>query len=147
MIPERYAPMTYALFRIVFGFVFLCFGLQKLLGWFGGSGPTGGAVELMTLQGAAGLVETVCGLLVMLGLLTKLAAFVASGEMAVAYWYIHVSVIAMGDKGAGLPLGLHPLMNNGVNAALFCFAFLYIATRGAGIWSIDAARAQPPARG
>src|SRR5688572_25779619 len=100
MIPERYAPTTYALFRIVFGFLFLCFGLQKVLGWFGGQ-----QAALMSLQGAAGLIETVCGLLIMIGLFTKPAAFLASGEMAVAFWYIHVSVIGMGPKGPGLPTG------------------------------------------
>jgi putative oxidoreductase len=120
MIPERYAPMTYALFRIVFGFVFMLFGLQKMFGWLGGQ-----QAELMTLQPAA---------------------FLASGEMAVAYWYIHVSVIAMGEKGPGLPIGLLPVMNNGERATLFCFAFLYIASRGAGIWSVDAAMQGPAAR-
>jgi putative oxidoreductase len=134
MIPERYAPVTYALFRIVFGFLFLGFGLQKMFGILGGQ-----QAELMTLQGAAGVVETACGLLIMIGFLTKPAAFLASGEMAVAYWYIHVSVVAMGERGAGLPMGLLPHMNNGVDAAAFCFAFLYIATRGAGIWSVDGA--------
>ena len=123
MIPERYAPITYALFRIVFGFVFLLFGLQKVMGLFGRP-----AVELMSMQGAAGVIETTCGLLIMIGLLAKLAAFIASGEMAVAYWLIHVSTIGG---------GLLPLQNMGVDATLFCFAFLYIATRGAGIWSVD----------
>ncbi len=137
MIPERYAPMTYALFRIVFGFVFLTYGLQKLLGWFGGA-----TVQLMSLQGAAGVVETFCGLLIMVGLFTKLAAFLASGEMAVAYWYIHVSIVAMGKDGPGLPMGLLPVTNNGVPSALFCVVFLYIATQGAGIWSVDASMGQ-----
>jgi len=132
MIPERYAPMTYALFRIVFGLVFMCFGLQKLLGWFGRE-----AAPLMSLQGAAGVVETFGGLLIMIGLFTKLAAFLSSGEMAVAFFYIHVATVAMGPKGPGLPTGLLPIMNGGVDATLFCFAFLYIATRGAGIWSLD----------
>jgi putative oxidoreductase len=132
MIPERYAPMTYALFRIVFGFLFCCFGLQKMFGWLGGQ-----QAALMSLMGAAGAIETVCGLLIMVGLFTRLAAFIASGEMAVAFWYIHVTVIGMGPQGPGLPMGLLPHMNMGVDAALFCFAFLYIATLGAGIWSID----------
>ena len=132
MIPERYAPMTYALFRIVFGFLFLCFGLQKMFGLFGGQ-----VAPLMSMQGAAGVIETVCGFLIMVGLFTKPAAFLASGEMAVAFWLIHVSTIAMGPQGAGMPMGLLPIMNNGVDAAAFCFAFLYVATRGAGIWSID----------
>ena len=134
MIPERYAPMTYALFRIVFGFLFFCFGLQKMFGVLGGQ-----AAPLMSLQGAAGVVETVCGLLIMIGLFTRVAAFLASGEMAVAFWYIHVSVIGLGAQGPGMPLALLPHLNMGVDAALFCFAFLYIATRGPGIWSADAA--------
>ena len=139
MISERYAPYTYALVRIVFGFVFFCFGMQKMAGWFGGP-----QAELMTMQGAAGAIETACGLLIMLGLFTKPAAFLASGEMAVAYWYIHVSVIAMGQGGAGLPMGLHPLMNNGVQSVLFCFAFLYVASKGAGRWSLDAVMGTGP---
>jgi putative oxidoreductase len=112
----------------------MLFGLQKMFGWLGGP-----QAQLMSLQGAAGVIELGCGLLIMSGLFTKPAAFLASGEMAVAYWYIHVNVIAMGGQGAGLPLGLLPVMNMGERATLFCFAFLYIATRGAGIWSVDAA--------
>ena len=132
MIPERYAPFTYALFRIVVGMLFFFFGLQKVAGMFGGQ-----AVQLMSLQGAAGTVETVCGFLIMIGLFTRPAAFLASGEMAVAFWYIHVMTIAMG-KGLGFPLGLVPQMNGGVDSVLFCFAFLYICSRGAGILSVDA---------
>ena len=133
MIPERYAPVTYALFRIVFGYVFLLFGLQKLFGWFGGT-----QAELMSLQGAAGVVETFGGLLIMLGLFTPVAAFLSSGEMAVAYFYVHVWQVGQPPMGPGLPEGLLvPQMNRGVDAALFCFAFLYIATRGSGIWSLD----------
>jgi putative oxidoreductase len=121
MIPERYAPVTYALFRIVFGFLFLTFGLQKMFGMFGGQ-----QAALMSLQGAAGVIETVCGLLIMIGFLTKPAAFLASGEMAVAYFYIHWRL-----------MGAMPLVNMGERSTMFCFAFLYIASRGAGIWSVD----------
>jgi putative oxidoreductase len=131
MIPERYAPITYALFRIVIGFLFFCYGLQKMFGLFGGQAP-----PLASLQGAAGVVETVCGLLVMLGLFARPAAFLAAGEMAVAFWYIHVATIAVG-KGLGWPAGLVPHNNGGIDAVAFCFAFLYICTRGAGIWSLD----------
>jgi putative oxidoreductase len=135
MIPERYAPMTYALFRIVFGFLFLCFGLQKVAGMFGGP-----AVPLMSWpQGYAGIIETVCGLMIMLGLFTKPAAFLAAGEMAVAFWYIHVYMVG---SGKGLPGGLIPLNNGGVDSTMFCFAFLYICTRGAGLWSVDGAMAK-----
>jgi putative oxidoreductase len=132
MIPERYAPIIYALFRIVFGFLFLCFGLQKMFGLFGGE-----VVPLGTMRGAAGVIEAACGLLIMLGLFTRPAAFLAAGEMAVAFWYIHVSVVAMGPKGPGLPAGLIPLNNGGVDAVAFCFAFLYICSRGPGLLSLD----------
>ena len=127
MIPERYAPITYALFRIVFGFLFLCFGLQKMFGLFGGP-----VAPLASLQGLAGVIETVCGLLVMLGLFTRLGAFLASGEMAVAYFYIHWRL-----------MGFMPLVNMGERSTMFCFAFLYICTRGPGIWSLDGLMKRP----
>ena len=122
MIPERYAPMTYALFRIVFGLLFFMFGTQKLFGWFGGN-----AAPLMSRFGAAGVIETVCGLLIMVGLLTRPAAFLASGEMAAAYFIAH------------FPQSPLPIVNMGERAAMFCFAFLHMASRGAGIWSVDGA--------
>jgi putative oxidoreductase len=134
MIPARYTSVTYALFRIVFGYVFFLYGSQKLFGWFGGP-----QAQLMSLQGAAGVVETVGGLLIMLGLFTRVAAFVASGEMAVAYFYVHVTQLGQPPMGPGGVMGLLvPQMNKGIDAALFCFAFLYIATHGSGIWSLDA---------
>ena len=120
MIPERYAPTTYALFRIVFGFLFLCIGLQKTMGMFGGQIP-----PLMSLQGAAGVIETAGGLLIMVGFLTRYAAFISSGEMAVAYFLVHQAI------------GPLPIVNMGERAVLFCFAFLYIASRGAGKLSLD----------
>ena len=122
MIPDRYAPTTYALFRIVFGFLFLCIGLQKTMGMFGGQVP-----PLMSLQGAAGVIETVCGALIMVGFLTRYAAFLASGEMAVAYFLVH--------QGIG-PL---PIVNMGERSVLFCFSFLYMAARGSGSLSVDGA--------
>jgi putative oxidoreductase len=125
--------MTYSLFRIVFGLLFFFFGLQKLFGWFGGE-----AVMLWSQRGAAGLIEAVCGFLVMVGLFTRPASFLASGEMAVAFWQIHVFLIGM--PKLGFPAALVPQLNGGVDATAFCFAFLYICTRGAGIWSLDALR-------
>jgi putative oxidoreductase len=124
MIPERFAPTTYALFRIVFGLLFFLFGLQKTVGILGG--PL--ARPFMSMMGAAGIIETVCGFLIMLGLFTRPAAFLASGEMAVAYFYIHMRL-----------MGTLPLLNMGERSTMFCFAFLYICTRGAGIWSLDSA--------
>ena len=126
MIPERYAPQLYALFRIVFGFLFLFHGLQKLFGMFGGVG--GKAVPLGSMFGAAGVIELVCSVLIMLGQFTRIAAFIASGEMAAAYFIAH------------FPMGLVPLQNGGELAVLYCFAFLYIATRGPGMCSLDGLR-------
>ena len=120
MIPERYAPQVYALFRIVAGFLFMFHGLQKLFGMFGGSVmPTG------SLPWIAGVIELVGGICIMIGLLTRVVAFICSGEMAAAYFMAHHS------KGGW------PVENGGELAALYCFTFLYIAARGAGIWSVD----------
>ena len=126
MIPERYAPQVYALFRVVFGFLFLFHGLQKVLGMFGSPAMATGSMPWI-----AGVIELVCGILVMIGLLTRIAAFIASGEMAAAYFMAHQ------------PKGTWPIENGGELAALYCFAFLYIATRGAGICSVDGMRKRP----
>ena len=123
-----YAPQAYALMRIMVGLLFLCHGLQKVFGLFGGLDGKGAAAPLLTLLGAAGLVELVAGSLIAVGLFTTRAAFIASGQMAVAYFIGH------------WPLGFWPIQNNGVEAVLYCFVFLYMATRGAGIWSADYAR-------
>ena len=133
MIPQRYAPQVYALMRIAFALVFLNYGLQKF-GIFGGiDGKGGGAPFLSWPFGVADLIETVTGVLLLIGLLTKWAAFLASGEMAVAYFWIH----QMHGIAIGQPEGLTPVQNGGQAAALFCLGFLYIATQGAGTWSVD----------
>jgi putative oxidoreductase len=127
MIPERYAPQTYAVMRIVFGLVFLMYGVQKF-GMLGGVDGNGGSAPFLSWPfGIAGVLEVVIGLLVTIGLGTRYAAFVGSGEMAVAYFIQH------------LPNALFPVQNGGQPAVLFCFAFLYIASRGSGIWSADGA--------
>ena len=118
-----FAPHAYAILRIIAGLLFLCHGGQKLFGWFGGQ-----PVPLGSLFGVAGILEMVLGILITIGLLTGTAAFIASGEMAVAYFIGH------------FPKSFWPLENQGEPAVLFCFIFLYMATRGSGIWSIDAAR-------
>ena len=123
MIPERYAPQVYAVLRIVTGFLFMFHGLQKLFGMFGRE-----AVPMGSLPWIAGAIELVGGVLIVIGLLTRIAAFICSGEMAVAYFMAHQ------------PRGLWPVQNQGELAVLYCFAFLYIAARGAGIWSVDGIR-------
>jgi len=121
-----YAPYLYALMRIVLGVLFACHGAQKLFGILGGT-----TVALFSLRGLAGIIEFVGGLLVAVGFLTSYAAFIASGEMAVAYFMAHV------------PRGFWPIQNNGELAVLYCFSFLYIASRGVGAWGIDKARNTP----
>lgn len=128
MIPERMAPQVYALLRIVFGLMFLSYGLQKF-GMLGGLDGNGAAAPFLSWPyGIAAVLELVLGLLIAIGLFTRPAAFVAAGEMAVAYFMAHQ------------PRGLLPIHNEGMPAVLFCFAFLYIAARGAGPLSIDGAR-------
>jgi putative oxidoreductase len=117
----KYSPYLYAILRIVAGLLFAMHGTQKLLGWPGG-GPGG---SLPPLVQAAGVIELVAGLMIMIGLLTSYAAFIASGEMAVAYFMNH------------FPKAFWPILNQGELAVLFCFLFLYIASRGAGPLSID----------
>jgi putative oxidoreductase len=119
----RLGPYAYALMRIVAGLLFICHGGQKVFGWFGGMG--GQPAPLTSMFGIAGVIELVLGFLITLGFLTSYAAFVASGEMAVAYFIGHY------------PKSFWPLENEGEPAVLFCFIFLYIATQGAGIWSVD----------
>lgn len=120
---RAYEPQTYALLRMVSGFLFLWHGMQKVFG-FPGPVPAGAPPFIIW---TAGPIELVCGALVMIGLLTRGAAFLASGLMAFAYWMAH------GTKA------LLPVQNQGELAALYCFVFLYIAARGPGIWSADGA--------
>ena len=121
-----YAPQAYALMRIIVALLFLCHGLQKVFGLFGGL--NGAAAPIFSLMGVAGLIELVAGALIALGLFTVPAAFIASGHMAAAYFIGH------------FPMGFWPIQNNGELAVLYCFVFLYMATRGAGIWSIDSVK-------
>jgi len=115
----RFAPQFYALLRIVAGLLFACHGAQKLFGLIGGQ-----RVPLMTQMGLAGVIEFFGGLMIALGIFTGFAAFIASGEMAVAYFQAHA------------PRGTFPVLNGGEAAVLYCFIFLYISARGSGIWSV-----------
>ena len=118
---NNYQDQAYALLRITAGFMFLLHGTQKFFN-FPQQYPYG---ELGFLTIAAGTIELVGGILIILGLTTRAAAFISSGAMAVAYWLYH-----------GIP-PFYPLVNGGEVAALYCFIFLFIACKGAGIWSMD----------
>lgn len=126
---EPFIEPIYALFRIIFGLLFASHGAQKLFGMFGGVdgkgmklGPDAG------LGYVAGWIELVTGLLIVIGLFTGIAAFIASGQMAAAYFIGHASG------------GFWPLVNQGEPAVLYCFAFLYMAARGSGRYSVDGMR-------
>jgi putative oxidoreductase len=123
---QRWQPQLLAVLRIIVGLLFLGHPAQKFLGF-----PIPFPMQpLPPMFVAAGIIETVCGLLIIVGLFTRLAAFIASGEMAVAYFLIHA------------PMGFSPIANKGETAILFCFVFLYLAAAGPGAWSVDGARAR-----
>ena len=119
---SNYNPQVYAVMRIVAGFLFLWHGAQKLFGF--PSAMPGDVPAFITY--VAGPIELIGGTLIMIGLFTRWAAFITSGQMAFAYWMGH------GTKA------LLPILNNGELAALYCFVFLFISSQGGGIWSIDA---------
>lgn len=122
--------LLYALMRFMTGVLFACHGAQKLFGALGGTQQTSNPKLLV-----AGLIEFFGGALIALGLQASYAAFVASGEMAVAYFTVHA------------PGGFWPIINKGELAVVYCFVFLYIASRGSGTLSLDQAmRRQPSGR-
>jgi putative oxidoreductase len=117
---SRVSDYLYALLRIVAGILFAFHGAQKVLGMFGGT------VQPFASQAwIAGVLELVLGLMVAIGLIAGVAAFIASGEMAAAYFIAHA------------PRGALPIQNGGELAVLYCFVFLYIASRGGGRLSVS----------
>jgi putative oxidoreductase len=130
---DVWVPRAQGLLRIITAFLFLQHGTAKLFGiphvaMFDN-------LQLLSLIGVAGIIEVIFGVLVLIGLFTRPAAFILSGEMAFAYFMAHA------------PQGyvLTPLLNQGESAVLFCFIFLFFAAAGAGAWGIDTVRAAPRA--
>jgi putative oxidoreductase len=115
------APYFLSILRIMVALLFFEHGLSKMFGFPATQVPPG-----LTLHWFAGVLEFAGGALLILGLWTRLAAFVLSGEMAFAYFLSHA------------PHGFFPILNRGEGAVLFCFVFLYFAFAGAGPWSLDA---------
>ena len=122
---DGFTEQAYALLRIVAGLLFLAHGVQKFFNF-----PVQFPMPLNPMLQAAGVIELVAGGLIVIGLFTRPAAFLASGMAAVGYWVAH------GSQGA------FPIANGGETIVLYCFLFLFVATRGAGIWSFDGARAK-----
>lgn len=124
IIPASWSGILLSVLRIVAGLLFFAHGVQKHLNFPPGDGPPAG------LGAIAGWFELIFGALIVLGLLTRVSAFLMSGMMAIAYWMVHAPQDAL------------PILNNGESAILFCFVFLYIAAAGPGPWSIDAIRSR-----
>jgi putative oxidoreductase len=116
---KKFEPYAYAALRIVFGFLFACHGASKVFVVLGGHRPE----RVLDWTGAG--IELVGGVLILIGLLTHLAAFIVSGEMAVAYFMVH------------FPHSFFPIVNHGELAVIYCFVALFIACRGAGKWGVD----------
>lgn len=117
---DQFTEQAYALLRIASGLMFMAHGVQKYFDF-----PTEFPWPLSSMTTAAGGVELIGGTLIVLGLFTRPVAFICSGMSAVGYWMVHGSQ------------GFYPIANGGEIIALYSFIFLFIATRGAGIWSLD----------
>ena len=117
----KYSETLYGIMRIIVGALFACHGAQKLFGVFGGQD-----IPSSPLMLAAGVIEFACGILVAIGLRAGFAGFIASGQMAVAYFMFHA------------PGGFWPIVNQGEPAVVYCFLFLYVAAKGSGVLSMDA---------
>jgi putative oxidoreductase len=122
-----WSPRVLSILRIIVGLLFLEHGLSKYVGF---PAPFPISIHAMSLLGLAGVIEIVCGALVAIGLFTRAAAFIASGEMAFGYFISH------------FPKSFFPMINGGDAAVLFCFIFLFFAFEGGGPWSVDAARSK-----
>jgi putative oxidoreductase len=121
---NSYWPITLSVFRVMFGLLFLCHGLSSLIGWPANTlAPVGQWPDYY-----AGWIETITGALITLGLFTRPAAFLAAGEMAFAYFTVH------------LPHGFFPINNHGEDAVMYCFAFLLLIFAGGGAYALDARR-------
>jgi putative oxidoreductase len=130
-VDQRAVPIAHAALRIAAGLAYFSHGAQKLLGWFGGFGE-GGTAPLLSRFGAAGIIETVAGACIVCGLFTRPLAFIASGEMAVAYFWMH-----WGRSGQ-----MWWWQNRGEVVMLYAFIWLLFAAWGAGPLSLDAWRAK-----
>jgi putative oxidoreductase len=126
MLATTLAPRLLSVLRIMSGLLLLEHGTGKFLHFPAGVVPP--TFNPMSMPGYAGIIELVCGILLVLGLFTRPAAFIASGMAAVGYFLVHA------------PMGFFPVLNHGETIALYCFVFLYIFAAGAGPWSVDAVR-------
>jgi putative oxidoreductase len=123
---SRWAPQLLSVLRIITALLFFAHGSAKVFGF----PPVDmfADLKIASIYGIAGIIEIIASILLVIGLFSRLAAFIVSGEMAIAYFHDHA------------PQNFHPILNGGEGAILFCFIFLYIAAAGPGPWSVDASR-------
>lgn len=124
---NKYQPQALAVLRVVTALCFMAHGTQKLFGF--PASQMGGTVEIFSLMGLAGVLEVFGGLAILLGLFTRPVAFILAGQMAYAFWFMHVPMMGQGN--------IIPVANGGDGAVLFCFVFLYLVFAGPGAWSVD----------
>jgi putative oxidoreductase len=124
---RQWRSLAHSALRIAAGLAYFSHGAQKLLGWFGGFGPGGGSVELLSRFGVAGTIETIGGALLVIGIFTRPVAFIASGEMAVTYFWMH-----WGGSGQ-----VFWWQNHGELPLLYCFIWFLFAAWGPGAFSLD----------
>ena len=127
---REWSPELLSVLRIIVAFLFITHGTTKWFAFPGAVMPGGGVAPMGSLPWVAAVIETIGGALILVGLFTRVVAFILAGEMAVAYFYGHA------------PHGFWPVLNMGELAVLFCFIFLYMAAAGSGPWSVDALRAR-----
>jgi putative oxidoreductase len=130
---STWAPRLLSVLRIMAGLLFLEHGTSKVLGFPPSPMPMG-LFNPLSMIGFSGILELVGGILLVLGLFTRITAFILSGEMAVAYFGVHMGLFM------GKTTSFFPMVNKGEIAVLYCFVFLYFAAAGAGPWSVDAMR-------
>src|SRR5438874_10924440 len=129
---NRFADPVYCIMRLIVGLMFACHGGQKLLGFPGGHGGAGG------LMLVGGIIELVGGLMIAFGFLTRIAAFISAGEMAVAYFMVHAAGKAIGHAPSATEQ-FFLILNKGELAVVLCWLFLFMVFYGPGRWSIDSA--------
>ena len=126
---SKYQPQALAVLRIVTALCFMAHGTQKLFGF---PASEMGSPELFSLMGLAGILEVFGGLAILVGFFTRPVAFLLAGQMAYAFWFMHVPMMGQG--------AVIPVSNGGDAAVLFCFVFLYLVFAGPGAWSADEMR-------
>ena len=126
---SKYQPQALAVLRVVTALCFIAHGTQKLFGF---PASDMGSLDLLSLMGLAAILEVFGGLAILVGVFTRPVAFILAGEMAYAFWFMHVPMMGRG--------AIIPVSNGGDAAVLFCFVFLYLVFAGPGAWSVDGMR-------